>query len=93
MSYIKIIRKYLKNIKYIQCLVIILYINIINTENSLYLSNQYSKQRKMSWVIRCPVHGNVVTEYRSDGMAQLEKHSKEKQFPDESCYLYEDLEA
>lgn len=47
----------------------------------------------MSWVIRCPAHGNVVTEYRSEGMAQLEKHSKEKQFPDESCYLYEDLEA
>ena len=43
----------------------------------------------MSWVIQCPKHGKVVTEYRCEGMTQLEKHSKEKQTFDESCYLYE----
>jgi hypothetical protein len=48
---------------------------------------------KMSWVIRCPTHGKVVTEYRSEGMTQLEKHGKEEQYPAESCYLYEDPEV
>ncbi len=47
----------------------------------------------MSWVIQCPTHGRVVTEYRCEGMAQLEKHSEEEQFPDEFCYLYEDPEV
>ena len=47
----------------------------------------------MSWVIQCPTHGKVVTEYRGEGMTQLEKHGKEEQFPDESCYLYEDPEV
>ena len=47
----------------------------------------------MSWVIQCPTHGKVVTEYRDEGMTQLEKHSKEKQFLDESRYLYEEPEA
>ncbi|MCH9658092.1 hypothetical protein K0U27_05245 [archaeon] len=45
----------------------------------------------MSWVILCPTHGKMITEYRCEGMAQLEKHSKEKEI-EESCYLYEDLE-
>ena len=42
----------------------------------------------MSWVIQCPTHGKVITEYRCEGMAQLEEHSKEE--TEESCYLYED---
>ena len=44
----------------------------------------------MSWVIQCPKHGKVLTEYWCEGMTQLEKHSKEKQLFNESCYLYED---
>ena len=47
-------------------------------------------QRKMSWVIQCPKHGKVISEYRCEGMAQLEEHSKEEKIFDESCYLYED---
>ena len=42
----------------------------------------------MSWVIQFPTHGKVITEYRCEGMAQLEEHSKEE--TEESCYLYED---
>ena len=61
--------------------------------NPLYSLITYSNQRKMSWVIQCPTHGKVVTEYRGEGMTQLEKHGKEEQFPDESCYLYEDPEV
>ena len=44
----------------------------------------------MSWVVRCPTHGKVITEYRCEGMTQLEKHSKEERVLDEACYLYED---
>ena len=44
----------------------------------------------MSWVIQCPKHGKVITEYRCEGIAQLEAHSKED--TKESCYLYEELE-
>ena len=62
----------------------------MNMENYLYLFIMYNNQRKMSWVIQWPKHGKVVTEYRCEGMMQLEKHSKEKQTLDESCYLYED---
>ena len=47
----------------------------------------------MSWVIQCPKHGKVVTEYRCEGMVQLEKHSEDSQKFTESCYLYEDPEV
>lgn len=47
----------------------------------------------MSWIIHCPKHGKVITEYRREGMIQLEKHGKEKQFTDEFRYLYEDPEV
>ncbi|MDH3657412.1 MAG: hypothetical protein OEM77_04670 [Nitrosopumilus sp.] len=43
----------------------------------------------MSWVVRCPTHGKIITQYRREGMTQLEKHSKEDKF-DELCLLYED---
>ena len=59
-------------------------------DNHLYSFITHNNQRKMSWVIQCPKHGKVVTEYRCEGMTQLEKHSKEKQTFNESCYLYED---
>ncbi|MGH1567534.1 MAG: hypothetical protein ACRBB5_09025 [Nitrosopumilus sp.] len=42
----------------------------------------------MSWVIQCPTHG-LISEYRCEGMAQLEKHSKEKKMFKEPCFLYE----
>ena len=42
-------------------------------------------------MVQCPTHGKVVTEFRCDGMTQLEKHSKEKKLYGEPCYLYEDL--
>ena len=47
----------------------------------------------MSWVIQCPTHGKVISEYRCEGMAQLEKHSKEKKIFKESCFLYEDTDV
>lgn len=44
----------------------------------------------MSWVIQCPKHGKVISEYRYDGLARLEEHSKEDETFDETCFLYED---
>lgn len=44
----------------------------------------------MSWVVQCPTHGKVISEYRCEGMTQLEKHSKENKELHETCYLYED---
>ena len=59
-------------------------------EKTLYLFITKYSQRKMSWVIQCPKHGKVISEYRCEGMAQLEEHSKEERTYGESCYLYED---
>ena len=44
----------------------------------------------MSWVVQCPTHGKVISEYRCEGTTQLEKHSKEKQMSKGICFLYED---
>ena len=30
----------------------------------------------MSWIIQCPTHGKVITEYRCEGMIQLENTVK-----------------
>ena len=46
----------------------------------------------MSWVVQCPKHGKVISEYRCEGTTQLEKHSKEDHSYNDPCYLYEDPE-
>jgi len=46
----------------------------------------------MSWVVQCPKHGKIVSEYRCEGTIQLKKHSGEKQAFEEICFLYEDPE-
>jgi len=56
---------------------------------TLYIYQKPTCCRKMSWVVRCPTHGKIITQYRCEGMTQLEKHSKEDKF-DELCLLYED---
>lgn len=44
----------------------------------------------MSWVVQCLTHGRVISEYRCEGMTQLEQHSKEKQTSEGIYFLYED---
>jgi len=46
----------------------------------------------MSWVVQCPKHGKIISEYRCEGTTQLKKHSEERQTFDEICFLYEDSE-
>lgn len=56
---------------------------------TLYICQKAIVNRKMSWVVRCHTHGEVIAQYRCEGMTQLEKHSKEDRL-DELCFLYED---